>query len=275
MTDSAAPKTGLSARLLSGLVIPAHPLALTSERKIDERRQRGLTRYYLAAGAGGLAVAVHSTQFEIHDPSTGLLRPVLELAGEEVRRLRSGKTPRPVLVAGLVGRTEQALSEAALARDLGYDCGMLSLGAMKSAGDEELIAHCRAVARDDSALRVLPPARRRRPPAELFVLAEIRGDPRGRGRQDRAVQPLPDARRRPGRRRVRPRRRDRALYRERRQYRRRPGDGIPLPLGRPAAERPHRRRPPGTVGGLDPESRGDPRGNEGDRVDRARSPAPC
>ncbi len=80
MTDSASPKTGLSARLLSGLVIPAHPLALTSERKIDERRQRGLTRYYLAAGAGGLAVAVHSTQFEIHDPATGLLRPVLELA---------------------------------------------------------------------------------------------------------------------------------------------------------------------------------------------------
>ena len=146
MTDSPSAEAGLRARLLPGLVIPAHPLALTSERRLDERRQLGLTRYYLAAGAGGLAVAVHSTQFEIHDPSTGLLRPVLELAREEVRRLRSGQAPQPVLVAGLVGRTEQALSEAALARDLGYDCGMLSLGAMKSAGDEELIAHCRAVA---------------------------------------------------------------------------------------------------------------------------------
>jgi dihydrodipicolinate synthase/N-acetylneuraminate lyase len=146
MTDSPSPRTSLSARLLSGLVIPAHPLALTSERKIDERRQRGLTRYYLAAGAGGLAVAVHSTQFEIHDPSSGLLRPVLELAREEVRRVRGDKAAQPVLVAGLVGRTEQALREAALARDLGYDCGMLSLGALKSAGDEELISHCRAVA---------------------------------------------------------------------------------------------------------------------------------
>jgi len=146
MTDSPSPKSSLSARLLSGLVIPAHPLALTSQRKIDERRQRGLTRYYLAAGAGGLAVAVHSTQFEIHEPGSGLLRPVLELASEEVRRLRREKAPQLVLVAGLVGRTEQALDEAALARDLGYDCGMLSLGALKTAGEEELISHCRAVA---------------------------------------------------------------------------------------------------------------------------------
>ncbi len=146
MTDPRSPEIDFRNRLLSGLVIPAHPLALTSQRKIDERRQRGLTRYYLAAGAGGLAVGVHSTQFEIHDPGLGLLRPVLELAREEVRRVRGEKAPRPVLVAGLVGRTEQALSEAALARELGYDCGMLSLGAMKAAGEDELIAHCRAVA---------------------------------------------------------------------------------------------------------------------------------
>ena len=133
-------------RLLRGLVIPAHPLALNSHRKLDERRQRALTRYYLAAGAGGLAVAVHSTQFEIHEPASGLLRPVLELTREEVRRVRGGKAPQPVLVAGLVGRTSQAMSEAALARDLGYDCGMLSLGAMKTASEDELIAHCRLVA---------------------------------------------------------------------------------------------------------------------------------
>ena len=146
MTDSPSPSPSLSARLLSGLVIPAHPLALTNQRKIDERRQRGLTRYYLAAGAGGLAVAVHSTQFEIHDPSSGFLRPVLELASEEVRRQRRDKAARPVLVAGLLGRTSQAMNEAALARDLGYDCGMLSLGALKTATDDELIAHCRLVA---------------------------------------------------------------------------------------------------------------------------------
>lgn len=146
MTDSAYPLARFRAQLLAGLVIPAHPLALTSQRKIDERRQRGLTRYYVAAGAGGLAVGVHSTQFEIHDPAVGLLRPVLELAIEEVLRLRGKKGPRPVLVAGLVGRAEQALKEATLARDLGYDCGMLSLGAMKAAGEDELISHCRAVA---------------------------------------------------------------------------------------------------------------------------------
>lgn len=147
MTDSPPTDFSLRTRLLSGLVIPAHPLALTSERKIDERRQRGLTRYYLAAGAGGLAVGVHSTQFEIHEPAVGLLRPVLELARDEVRRLIKGRAPQPVLVAGLVGRTSQAVSEAALARDLGYDCGMLSLGAMKAAGEEEILSHCGLVAR--------------------------------------------------------------------------------------------------------------------------------
>jgi hypothetical protein len=146
MTDSPPAIDRLRSQLLSGLVIPAHPLALTSGRKIDERRQRGLTRYYLAAGAGGLAVGVHSTQFEIHEPARGLFRPVLELAVEEVRRAGSGKKQKPVLVAGLVGPTGQALNEASLARDLGYDCGMLSLGAMRTAGEDELISHCRAVA---------------------------------------------------------------------------------------------------------------------------------
>lgn len=153
MTDSHPEPPGLGAqlmelrsRLLSGLVIPAHPLALTSRRKLDERRQRALTRYYLAAGAGGLAVGVHSTQFEIHDPEVGLYRPVLELAREETRRFIEAGSPRPVLVAGLVGQTQQALSEAVVARDLGYDCGMLSLGTMKEASEEELVSHCRAVA---------------------------------------------------------------------------------------------------------------------------------
>jgi dihydrodipicolinate synthase/N-acetylneuraminate lyase len=133
-------------RLLSGLVIPAHPLALNSGRKLDEKRQRALSRYYLAAGAGGLAVGVHSTQFEIHNPAVGLYRPVMDMAAEEVRRFIDAGGAPPVLVGGLVGQTKQATAEASIARDLGYDCGMLSLGAMKTASEDELISHCRAVA---------------------------------------------------------------------------------------------------------------------------------
>jgi hypothetical protein len=130
-------------RLNEGLVIPACPLALNARRTLDERRQRALFRYYLAAGAGGLAVGVHTTQFAIRDPKVGLLQPVLELAAEEARRVR-GRTP--VLVAGICGGTKQAVAEAALAAWLGYDAGLLSLGALRDASDDELIAHCRAVA---------------------------------------------------------------------------------------------------------------------------------
>ena len=130
-------------RLQQGLVIPACPLALTAERKLDERHQRALLRYYLAAGVGGLAVGVHTTQFAIHDPSVGLYRPVLELAAETIRS--SGQDI--VKVAGLVGRTPQALREAQTALSLGYDCGLLSLSAFREADEEEIIAHCRTVAR--------------------------------------------------------------------------------------------------------------------------------
>src|SRR5579859_7439016 len=94
------------AALRRGTVIPAHPLALTAERRLDERRQRALTRYYLAAGAGGLAVGVHTTQFGIHDPNIGLYEPVLALAAETARE-SIDETP-PILVAGIVGRTAQA-----------------------------------------------------------------------------------------------------------------------------------------------------------------------
>ncbi len=136
--------------LRHGLVIPAHPLALTAERRLDERHQRALSRYYLASGAGGLAVAVHTTQFAIREPRFGLHRPVLELAAE-VAREQAGPggsvTDRPiVLIAGVVGLTEQALSEAALARDLGYDSALLQLGAFGEAPDDELVAHCERVA---------------------------------------------------------------------------------------------------------------------------------
>jgi dihydrodipicolinate synthase/N-acetylneuraminate lyase len=128
-------------RLFEGLVIPAHPLAVTRERKLDERRQRALTRYYLDAGAGGVAVGVHSTQFAIHDPTVGLLRPVLEIAVEELQ----GR-PDAVRIAGVVGRTAQAVSEAELAARLGYHAVLLSLGALCDASDDELISHARAVA---------------------------------------------------------------------------------------------------------------------------------
>lgn len=123
-------------------MIPAHPLALTEERTLDARHQRALTRYYLSAGAGGLAVGVHTTQFEIHEPQVGLYRPVLALAMEEAERSEWD----PVMVAGLIGTTEQATEEARLARDLGYDCGLLSLAAFPDASVKELVDHVAAVA---------------------------------------------------------------------------------------------------------------------------------
>lgn len=131
-------------RLREGVAIPAHPLALTAARKLDERRQRGLTRYYLAAGAGGVAVGVHTTQFEIRDPRFGLFEPVLELAMEELRAFDDAD--ELVKVAGIVGPTAQAVREAELAARLGYDVGLLSLGALRDAPVAELLAHARAVA---------------------------------------------------------------------------------------------------------------------------------
>ena len=122
------------------MVIPAHPLALNAARRLDERRQRALTRYYLASGVTGIAVAVHTTQFEIRKPEVGLFRPVLELAAEEAR------SKNVSLIAGAVGRTPQATAEAAIARDLGYHAVLLSLGALRDATVPEMIAHVRAVA---------------------------------------------------------------------------------------------------------------------------------
>ncbi|MGW1193597.1 dihydrodipicolinate synthase family protein [Streptomyces sp. NPDC002559] len=127
--------------LAEGAVIPAHPLALGADRKLDERRQRALTRYYLASGAGGLAVAVHTTQFEIREPGIGLLTPVLELAAETVRN----EAGRPVVtVAGACGHTAQAVSEAELAASLGYDAVLLS-PAVPGADEKGLLDRARAV----------------------------------------------------------------------------------------------------------------------------------
>jgi dihydrodipicolinate synthase/N-acetylneuraminate lyase len=130
-------------RLREGLCIPAHPLALNRDRKLDERRQRALTRYYLAAGANGLAVGVHTTQFEIHSSKIGLYQPVLEIAAEECSR--SGQLKPIVKIAGIIGDTKQALNEANLAKSLGYDCGLLGLGALQNADEDTLIQHSRAV----------------------------------------------------------------------------------------------------------------------------------
>lgn len=125
-------------------MIPAHPLALTSRRRLDERRQAALTRYYVDAGAGGIAVGVHTTQFAIREPRIGLLRPVLELAATTARSWRGGT--RVALVAGIAGPTRQALGEAALAHSLGYHAGLVSLGALRDATDAQLVRHCRRIA---------------------------------------------------------------------------------------------------------------------------------
>jgi len=131
----------VTALLRAGTVIPAHPLALDAQRQLDPRRQRALTRYYLDAGAGGLAVGVHATQFAIRE--VGLYARVLELA-MQTRRDWTERTV--VMIAGLSGRTAQAVAEAQTARAIGYHAGMLSLAPMKGASVDELIAHCQAVA---------------------------------------------------------------------------------------------------------------------------------
>jgi dihydrodipicolinate synthase/N-acetylneuraminate lyase len=146
---------GLRQRLLGGLAIPAHPLALTALRKLDERRQRALTRYYIAAGVGGIAVGVHTTQFAIRDAKVGLFKPVLELAAEEMKAAAASaaadsaeaeSTLPLVRIGGVCGQTAQAVAEAELLHGLGYHAALLSLGAMRDADESALIAHCRAVA---------------------------------------------------------------------------------------------------------------------------------
>ena len=139
--------------LLDGMVIPAHPLALTAERRLDERRQTALTRYYCDAGAGGIAVGVHTTQFAIRDPGVRLLQPVLELAirtarGPSTRPNGGGRSgqARPVMIAGVCGPTTQAIAEAELAVSLGYDVALLSLAALRHADNDRLLDHCRRVA---------------------------------------------------------------------------------------------------------------------------------
>ncbi|MCC7437094.1 MAG: dihydrodipicolinate synthase family protein [Armatimonadetes bacterium] len=135
--------TSLARRLADGMVIPAHPLALTNTRQLDERRQRALTRYYLSAGAGGIAVGVHTTQFAIREPQHGLFKPVLELAAETAAEFRQNA---PLLIAGICGQTKQAAAEAETAATLGYHAGLVSLSAFAGATEREALEHCLAIA---------------------------------------------------------------------------------------------------------------------------------
>ena len=133
----------LRVHLLAGQVIPAHPLALDTAGHLDERHQRALTRYYAGAGAGGIAVGVHTTQFAIREH--GLLEPVLSLAAETLDALESDGRPRMARVAGVCGLTGQAVAEAALARDRGYHAGLLSYAGWGDAADDAMLEHARAV----------------------------------------------------------------------------------------------------------------------------------
>jgi len=127
--------------LKRGCAIPAIPLALTADRKFDPLRQKALCRYYMDAGAGGIAVGVHTTQFEIRN--VGLYKPVLETTAEAI----DAWTDKPIIrVAGLVGNTNQAITEADIALNLGYHAGLLSLSAFKGASENEIIDHCQRVA---------------------------------------------------------------------------------------------------------------------------------
>lgn len=136
---------GVREHLERGCVIPASPLALRADRRLDERRQRAVWRYYATAGAGGIAVGVHTTQFAIRDPKVGLFEPLLSLAAEEFDRADAAGAGPMVRVAGVCGATAQAVAEAALARDRGFHLGLLSLAAMRGADQKALLAHCRAV----------------------------------------------------------------------------------------------------------------------------------
>ena len=146
MSTLPQPPSDVVTQLRRGVAIPAHPLALTATRKLDERRQRALTRYYCDAGAGGLAVAVHTTQFAIRSPQVNLLEPVLALASETIDESSSSSGKTIIKIAGVIGATPQALREARLAADLGYHLALVSLGALREASNDELIAHLSEIA---------------------------------------------------------------------------------------------------------------------------------
>jgi hypothetical protein len=138
----------LRSHLLEGQAIPAHPLALDANRKLSERHQRAVARYYIDAGCGGIAVGVHSTQFEIREPQHGLFKPVLELAAETMDQHLAGAPRAFIKIAGACGQTSQAIAETTLARDLGYHAVLLSLAALNDQPEADVLAHCRTVAEE-------------------------------------------------------------------------------------------------------------------------------
>lgn len=145
MESSSDKRDKVLKRLAKGVVIPAHPLALNDDRQIDETRQRALSRYYLSAGAGGLAVGVHTTQFNIRDPRHGFFDSILAIAEEEFNRVELGGSEPLIRVAGICGDTRQAVREAEIARDHRFDFGLLNLSMMKGAPINRLVDHCRRV----------------------------------------------------------------------------------------------------------------------------------
>ena len=145
MSSLPFPPPEILARLREGVVIPAHPLALNSARKLDENRQRALTRYYCDAGAGGIAIGVHTTQFEIRSAKFDLYQPVLALAAETLDSITASGDKALIRIAGIAGPTAQALREAKLATDLGYHFGLVSLGALHAASNPDLMVHLRAI----------------------------------------------------------------------------------------------------------------------------------
>ncbi|WP_035185853.1 dihydrodipicolinate synthase family protein [Alteribacter aurantiacus] len=130
-------------RLMDGIVIPAHPLALTDDKEIDVRRQKALTRYYIDSGVGGIAVGVHTTQFEIRDPKHSLFEPVLKCVMDEINHYSN--KDEMICIAGICGETDQAINEARIANALGYDYGLLSFGGLNHMTEEELLQHSRKV----------------------------------------------------------------------------------------------------------------------------------
>lgn len=130
--------------LQEGTVIPAHPLALNEDRQLDERRQRALTRYYLASGAGGLAAGVHTTQFQIREPQVQLLEPVFQITAEEIDAFHENKSV--LKIAGICGPTDQARGEAELAADYGYHLGLVSMGGLNKYSETDLLDRTRRIA---------------------------------------------------------------------------------------------------------------------------------
>ncbi|MBE7030497.1 MAG: dihydrodipicolinate synthase family protein [Ruminococcaceae bacterium] len=133
-------------KLAEGTVIPATPLALNEDRTINEKGLRLLMNYYLASGAGGIATAVHTTQFEIRDPEIGLFEPVIRIVSEEIDRYEKENDTVIIKVAGACGPVEQAVAEAKLAKKYGYDAVLLSPGGLNHLSEDEMIARTKAVA---------------------------------------------------------------------------------------------------------------------------------